>query len=40
MGLEMTKKTHLSVFMVLMKGEYDAILRWPFNKKVKFTLID
>ena len=34
------KNTHLSVFMVVMKGEYDAILRWPFNKKVKITLID
>ena len=39
-GFDNDKKTHLSVFMVLMKGEYDAILRWPFNKKVKFTLID
>ena len=34
------KNTHLSVFMVVMKGEYDAILRWPFNKEVKITLID
>ena len=39
-GFGNDKKTHLSVFMVLMKGKYDAILRWPFNKKVKFTLID
>jgi len=23
-----------------MKGEYDALLPWPFNKKVTFTLID
>ena len=23
-----------------MKGEYDAILNWPFKRKVKFTLID
>ena len=23
-----------------MKGENDAILPWPFQKKVKFTLID
>ena len=34
------EKTHLSVFIVVMKGEYDAVLRWPFNKKVKITLID
>ena len=23
-----------------MKGQYDAILPWPFNRKIKFTLID
>ena len=34
------RNTHLSVFIVVMKGEYDAILPWPFKKKVKFTLID
>lgn len=34
------EKTHLSVYIVIMKGEYDAILPWPFSKKVKFTLID
>jgi len=32
--------THLSVYIVVMEGEYDAILPWPFNKKVNFTLID
>ena len=30
----------LSVFFVLMKGEYDALLKWPFQRKVGFTLID
>lgn len=34
------KNTHLSVFISVMKGAYDAILPWPFSKKVKFTLID
>ncbi len=34
------KNTHLSVFIFIMKGEYDAILPWPFKKQVKFTLID
>ncbi|XP_078355844.1 TNF receptor-associated factor 6-like [Oculina patagonica] len=34
------KNTHLSVFIFVMKGEYDAILPWPFKKKLKFTLID
>ena len=39
-GLRDSENTHLSVFIAVMKGEYDAILRWPFNKKVKFTVID
>ena len=34
------KGTHVSVFMVIMRGEYDAILTWPFNWKYKFTLLD
>lgn len=34
------KNTHLSVFIIVMKGEYDAILPWPFKKKVMFTVID
>ena len=34
------KNTHMSVFTVVMKGEYDAILPWPFRKKVTFTVID
>ena len=34
------KNTHLSVFLIIMKGEYDASLTWPFHKKVTFTLID
>lgn len=32
--------THLSVFIVVMKGEYDSIIPWPFEKKVTYTLID
>ena len=34
------ENTHLSVFVVVMRGEYDAILPWPFAQKVTFTLID
>ena len=33
------KNTHLSVFIIVMKGDYDAILSWPFRKIVKFTVI-
>ncbi|CAF0793247.1 unnamed protein product, partial [Didymodactylos carnosus] len=32
--------THISVFFVIMRGEYDAILKWPFNFKVTFCLFD
>ena len=31
---------HLSVYIYVMKGEYDDMLPWPFKKKVTFTLID
>ena len=30
-------KTHLSVFFVLMKGEFDPLLKWPFDYKVGNT---
>ena len=39
-GTGNAENTHLSVFITIMKGEYDAILPWHFNKKVKITLID
>jgi len=39
-GDGMGKGTHLSLFLVLMKSEYDNILEWPFQKKIKFTLIN
>ena len=31
---------HLSIGIVLMEGEYDNILTWPFSKKITFTIID
>ena len=34
------KGTHLSMFFVVMRGEYDALLPWPFLQKVHFRLID
>jgi hypothetical protein len=34
------KKTHLSLFFVLMRGEYDGILTWPFQHKIMFCLYD
>ena len=32
--------THLSVFFVLMRGEYDPLLKWPFENKVSLVLVD
>lgn len=32
--------THVSIFIILLKGEYDAILDWPFQSRVTFILYD
>lgn len=32
--------THMSLFFVVMQGDYDEILAWPFRQKVTLTLID
>ena len=34
------KGTHLSFFLTIMKGEYDALLPWPFNQMVTLMLLD
>ncbi|CAF1273193.1 unnamed protein product [Rotaria sp. Silwood1] len=34
------RRTHMSLFFLLMKGEYDALLAWPFSYKVTFCLFD
>ena len=39
-GRKSGNNTHLSVYIIVMKGEYDAILPWPFKEKARFTLID
>ncbi|XP_047200868.1 TNF receptor-associated factor 3 [Girardinichthys multiradiatus] len=39
-GDGMGKSTHLSLFFVVMKGEYDALLPWPFKQKVTLMLMD
>ena len=31
--------THVSLYLVLLKGEYDSLLNWPFLHRVKFILI-
>ena len=32
--------THLSIFFVLMRGEYDPLLQWPFEPKVSLIFVD
>ena len=39
-GLGSGKGTHLSLFIIMMRGENDGTLEWPFQKRVIFTLID
>ncbi|CAK8695132.1 TNF receptor-associated factor 3-like [Clavelina lepadiformis] len=39
-GDGMGKGTHMSLFFVVMKGEYDALLPWPFRQKVSLMLLD
>ena len=39
-GDGMGKGSHLSLFFVIMKGDFDALLPWPFQQRVTFTLID
>ena len=32
--------SHMSVFLAVMKGDYDALLPWPFQRKVTIELIN
>ncbi len=34
------RRTHMSLFFVLMRSEHDGILKFPFNYKVTFCLYD
>ncbi|CAF3439554.1 unnamed protein product [Rotaria sp. Silwood2] len=34
------RDTHMSLFLVIMRGKYDAILYWPFSYQVSFCLMD
>ncbi|XP_065198600.1 TNF receptor-associated factor 5-like isoform X2 [Sycon ciliatum] len=31
---------YISIFFVIMAGEYDALLTWPFNRRITLTLLD
>lgn len=34
------KNTHFSLFFVVMRGQFDALLRWPFRQKVSLYLMN
>ena len=34
------KSTHLSAYLIIMRGDYDAIVTWPFHFQVIFGLYD
>ncbi|CAB4013192.1 TNF receptor-associated factor 3-like [Paramuricea clavata] len=34
------KGSHLSLFFVVMRGDYDALQTWPFRKKITMMLLD
>jgi len=38
-GDGMGKGSHLSVFFVVMRGTFDALLRWPFRQKVTLMML-
>ena len=39
-GLGSGKGTHISFFIVVMKGQHDALLSWPFQHMVTMMLLD
>ena len=39
-GCEGAKGTHVSVFVYLMKGEFDNELKWPLHGKIKILLVN
>jgi hypothetical protein len=32
--------THISIFLVILRGPYDSLLKWPFSYRVSFCLCD
>nr|QOS44541.1 tumor necrosis factor receptor TARF3 [Mimachlamys nobilis] len=39
-GDGMGKGTHMSLFFVVMRGDFDSLLPWPFQQKVTLSLLD
>lgn len=34
------ESSHISIYIKILPGEYDDLLRWPFSHSVSFTLFD
>ena len=32
--------SHISIFLVILRGQYDSLLKWPFSYRVSFCLCD
>ncbi len=32
--------SHISIFLVILRGQYDALLKWPFSYRISFCLCD
>ena len=39
-GDGMGRSTHISIFFMVMKSEYDQLLTWPMQKRITFELIN
>ena len=39
-GNTVRKSSHMSVFLSIMRGEWDPVIKWPFDKDVKICLIN
>ena len=39
-GTGVGQNTHISLYLTILRGKYDAVLAWPFRKTVTLTLID
>ncbi len=39
-GVDHARGTHWSIFFLLMRGDFDALLEWPFRFKVTFSVLD
>ncbi|XP_028413539.1 TNF receptor-associated factor 4-like [Dendronephthya gigantea] len=39
-GTRQNDHGHVSIFIQIRKGKFDPILKWPFAKRIRFTLIE